>query len=88
MKNNSRKQQFGIRKLSIGVVSVLLGLLFIGGGNQVAADDQQLAATVDASVVASGTPISDHITASSASTLNQLVVRQLWWLAQQVPLLH
>ena len=67
-KQQPRKQRFGIRKLSIGVVSVLLGLLLIGGGNQAAADDQQPVVTVDASVVAS-TPIGDQITTNSASTL-------------------
>lgn len=39
-KQQPRKQRFGIRKLSIGVVSVLLGLLFIGGGHSASADDQ------------------------------------------------
>lgn len=39
-KQQPRKQRFGLRKLSIGVVSVLLGLFFIGGGNRAAADDQ------------------------------------------------
>lgn len=38
-KQQPRKQRFGLRKLSIGVVSVLLGLFFIGGGNRAAADE-------------------------------------------------
>lgn len=53
-------------------MSVLLGLLFIGGSNQAAADDQRPVATVDASVVSSGTSISDQVTASSASALNPI----------------
>ena len=66
-KQQPRKQRFGLRKLSIGVVSVLLGLLFIGGGNQAAADDQPSAVEgVMSTAVVSPTPVSAQDAPASA----------------------
>ncbi|MDD6431552.1 MAG: choice-of-anchor A family protein [Lactobacillaceae bacterium] len=70
-KQQPRKQRFGIRKLSIGVVSVLLGLLFIGGGHSASADDQ---VGTDATVVtgtvssapASAQPVASAVLPTSA----------------------
>lgn len=69
-KQQPRKQRFGLRKLSIGVVSVLLGLFFIGGGNRAAADDQApTTEAVASTAVMSTTPASAQNTTDSASVV-------------------
>ena len=64
-KQQPRKQRFGIRKLSIGVVSVLLGLLFIGGGYSADADDQIGADALPATNVVSNVSASEQAVASA-----------------------
>ena len=64
-KQQPRKQCFGIRKLSIGVVSVLLGLLFIGGGYSTAADDQIGTDALPATNVVSNVSASEQAVASA-----------------------
>ncbi|WP_267202141.1 collagen-binding domain-containing protein [Limosilactobacillus kribbianus] len=61
-KQQSRKQRFGLRKMSIGLVSVLLGLLFITNGNSASADE---VATSEPATTAQASP--DTATLSSAT---------------------
>ncbi|MGN1279443.1 MAG: YSIRK-type signal peptide-containing protein, partial [Limosilactobacillus sp.] len=71
-KQQPRKQRFGIRKLSIGVVSVLLGLLFIGGGQGALADDLAAASNA-ASTVSNLTTVESTSTAASTTASDQTV---------------
>lgn len=58
-KDNESKQRFGIRKLSVGVCSVLLSTLFLGMGIE-ANTPKANAATINASTDSNATDITEN----------------------------
>ncbi|WP_373841991.1 collagen-binding domain-containing protein [Limosilactobacillus sp.] len=77
-KMQPRKQRFGLRKLSFGLVSVLLGLLFIAGGQSASADEAVTNEPTPAQMVAETSNVeidnAENSNVVSKSTNNEAVI--------------
>ena len=70
-KQQPRKQRFGLRKMSIGLVSVLLGLLFITNGNSASADEvatSEPTTTIQAASATLNSTVTEEVSAAASST--------------------
>ena len=76
-KQQPHKQRFGIRKLSIGVVSVLLGLVFVTGGKTASANASLGTTPADNFVIVSSAPVDKQSTSEVSSLVDSTAVNAI-----------